>query len=170
MLSFETIQLNDSTIAYLTDLYPDDASIFAFGDVSSAGPSVVPETGCKAFPGETHWPSQEQWSLLASLTDDALIKGEPSAAVCYEDWPQYDLEGCASVTGKWGTPNFQYACSLRKLSRYFPQNVQLLLMDQTGPMNLPDLTGRCLKACHVYRPTLQDQTQLALLGGFRRMS
>lgn len=107
LLPFETIQLNDSTIADLADLYPEDASIFDFGDASSAGPSVIPETGCKAFPDEIHWPSQDQWSLLANLTEEALIKGEPSAAACYEDWPQYDAAGCASVTGKWGSPRFQ---------------------------------------------------------------
>lgn len=120
LLPFETIQLNDSTIAGLNDLYPDDAKIFDFGDASSAGPSVVPETGCKAFPDESHWPSQDQWSLLASLTEEALIKGEPSAAVCYEDWPQYDAGDCASVTGKWGSPKFQYAYCLgcHKLSRH----------------------------------------------------
>lgn len=107
LLPFETIQLNDSTIAHLTDLHPDDASIFDFGDTSSAGPSIVPETGCKAFPGDSYWPSQDHWALLASLTEDALIKGEPSAAVCYQDWPQYNVEDCASVTGKWGSPKFQ---------------------------------------------------------------
>ncbi|KAI7778255.1 restculine oxidase precursor [Diaporthe eres] len=107
LLPFETIQLNDSTIANLNDLYPDDAKIFHFANTSSAGPSVVPETGCKAFPDESHWPSQDQWSLLANLTEEALITGEPSAAVCYEDWPQYDAGDCASVTGKWGSPKFQ---------------------------------------------------------------
>lgn len=108
LLPFETIQLNDSTIANLTDLYPDEASIFDFGDASAAGPSVIPETGCKAFPGESYWPTQDQWSRLASLTAEALIKGEPSAAVCYEEWPQYDARDCALVTGKWGSPKFQY--------------------------------------------------------------
>ncbi|KAL1884062.1 hypothetical protein Daus18300_000171 [Diaporthe australafricana] len=120
LLPFETIQLDDSTIANLTSRYPDAAEYFNFGDASNAATSIVTETGCKAFPGESHWPSQDQWSLLASLTGGALIKGEPSAAVCYEDWPQYNPEGCSSVTEDWESPYFQpdATCSLGGLPSY----------------------------------------------------
>lgn len=108
-MPFETKQLSDSTIADLTSLYPNAARYFDFGNASSAAPSIVAETGCKAFPGESHWPSEDRWSLLTSLTGEALIKGEPSAAVCYQDWPQYDTGSCASVTEEWESPEFQYA-------------------------------------------------------------
>lgn len=107
---FEAAQLTSDVIANLTSLNLTDASIFDFAEGSAASKKrslCTRNSLCKVLPGDKDWPSTIQWLLLDLLTGGALVKGVPSAAVCYPDWPQYDAAKCADVTANWTSPKYQ---------------------------------------------------------------
>lgn len=79
------------------------ANLFAFGGTNNVSASNSTR-GCKLLPGDKNWPSSSVWDAFDSLLDGALIKGVPAAAVCYEDWPQYDESKCAEVQASWNDP------------------------------------------------------------------
>ncbi|KAJ9149309.1 FAD linked oxidase [Pleurostoma richardsiae] len=105
---FESAQLTPEVIANLTSLNLTDASVFDFADAEAAARKRSSLSGkCRVLPGDKAWPSTILWVLLDLLTGGALIKGVPSASVCYEDWPNYDAAKCAVVTANWTTPQYQ---------------------------------------------------------------
>lgn len=81
------------------------ANLFAFAGVNNVSASnTTSSRDCKLLPGDENWPSPSVWEAFDSLLDGALIKGAPAAAVCYEDWPQYDEDACAEVQASWIDP------------------------------------------------------------------
>ncbi|GME51418.1 hypothetical protein ZTR_07060 [Neofusicoccum parvum] len=101
---FEATQLTTNALANLTGLKLIELALFNFASTTAA---VNHSVTCKAFPGYSTWPSGAQWDLLNLLLGGGLIQSVPAAAVCYQDWPQYDAGECASVTAKWNEPQFQ---------------------------------------------------------------
>lgn len=99
---FESAQLTTAVLANLTNLNRVDVALFDFGNTTE-----ITNRSCKLFPGEKTWPSNVEWSLFNLLLGGSLIQSVPAAAVCYQDWPQYDTARCASVTANWNVPQFQ---------------------------------------------------------------
>jgi hypothetical protein len=70
---YERVQLTDKDIA--------NFSAIAFGDKSLS--SVQDEASCKATPGSSEWPAEDEWNQLNSSLGGALLKPVPAASVCY---------------------------------------------------------------------------------------
>ncbi|TPX14044.1 uncharacterized protein E0L32_000438 [Thyridium curvatum] len=102
--NFEAAQLTPDVISNLTNLDLTNITLFDFANSTVAARSLGARSGwCKQLPGDFFWPGDWIWGLLDLLTGGALIEGTPSAAVCYQDWPQYDAAKCQQVTAKWTT-------------------------------------------------------------------
>ncbi|KAI1080022.1 FAD-binding domain-containing protein [Whalleya microplaca] len=104
--SFEQSQLTTNVITNLTNYNLSDVALFDFDDADEA----LRKRGgraCKIYPGDTFWPSDSIWRLFDILLGGALIKGVPPAAPCYQDWPEFDQDKCASITAQWMTPQYQ---------------------------------------------------------------
>ncbi|KAI2628458.1 FAD-binding domain-containing protein [Hypoxylon sp. NC1633] len=86
--AFEDEQLTNADI--------DDFSDVAFGD-TSALVSLDDAADCKAYPGTTDWPLEQDWSRLNSSLGGALVRGIPPAAVCY-DGPFKDAAACTFLS------------------------------------------------------------------------
>lgn len=101
---YEAKQLTTETLAQSNVTF---ANLFAFAGNNNASASHSTShssKGCKLLPGDKEWPSSSVWKEFDSLLDGALIKGVPAAAVCYQDWPQYDETKCAQVQASWTDP------------------------------------------------------------------
>lgn len=105
--SYETIQLTTQVIADLKAQNVGNPAILDFADAEATYVANGSEPNCKVFPGDPEWPSDSEWQGFDRLLGGALIKGVPSAAVCYSDWPQYDPEKCTEVTNAWLDPVWQ---------------------------------------------------------------
>ncbi|ESZ91317.1 FAD binding domain protein [Sclerotinia borealis F-4128] len=115
VVSFSTPSLFSSEVVQLTEGVLDtvassisNASIsdlFAFGTDADADAdaAVAKRTtrACKLLPGDALWPITLIWDILDILLGGSLIKTTPLAAVCYPDWPEYDVTKCASITADW---------------------------------------------------------------------
>lgn len=106
--SFESAQLTPDVLANLTSYNLTNVTLFDFGTSESAKRSDKGRSAkCKLLPGDSAWPNSFEWRLLDILTGGALIKGVPSASVCYPDWPNYNAAACETVTSEWTTPQYQ---------------------------------------------------------------
>ena len=106
LFSNEAIQLTESVLSGLNgreDL-AQYASLFAFGNSSTSDeePSE-PAGGCKTYPGEPQWPSEDLWGVFNELLGSALSPIIPIASPCYKDsaYDNYDASLCAAVTEGW---------------------------------------------------------------------
>jgi hypothetical protein len=82
-------------------------SIYDFADPQKEGTAQSSDRKCKLMPGDAEWPSDASWREFNSTLGGTLIKGVPSAAVCYPDWPEYDQAKCTEVTENWIDPIWQ---------------------------------------------------------------
>ncbi|KAJ2986193.1 hypothetical protein NUW58_g5144 [Xylaria curta] len=81
------------------------ASLVALGHASAARSER--DGACKAFPGTTTWPSQDNWAKFNQSLGGKLIKpGPPPGAVCHPGEPTFNPDQCAIVTAAWGTYDF----------------------------------------------------------------
>lgn len=72
-------------------------------------PSVLAKNvTCKAFPGDSEWPSPQNWDRFNQTLNGSLIRTVPLAASCYPNWPEYNPEQCDSVTAAWNKSSLQY--------------------------------------------------------------
>ncbi|KAF2841072.1 FAD/FMN-containing isoamyl alcohol oxidase-like protein MreA [Patellaria atrata CBS 101060] len=69
---YERAQLSEADVAGNPDL--------AFGDARAP---VNNAEECKAFPGDSKWPSKSRWEALDDSMGGALLPGVPPQAVCY---------------------------------------------------------------------------------------
>ncbi|KAK7966393.1 uncharacterized protein PG986_000670, partial [Apiospora aurea] len=91
----EAFQLTDAVLANLTSLDLANVTLFRFDDGS---PPETPK--CKAFPGESAWPTEETWETFNVLTGGKLITPVPLGAVCYGG-AHYDAAKCQDLLDKW---------------------------------------------------------------------
>ena len=55
--------------------------------------------GCKCFPGDACWPSQDEWSSLNATVSGRLMATVPLGSPCHD--PYYDEEECAYLQSQW---------------------------------------------------------------------
>lgn len=75
---------------------------------TSVSGSSLSSGECKAYPGDTAWPSKEEWDALDKSMNGALIPTVPIAAPCYQDWNRFDQQKCDAIIANWTSPYFQY--------------------------------------------------------------
>lgn len=69
---------------------------------------------CRYLPGDSCWPTEEEWNSLNASVDGNLIRTVPIASVCHD--PQYDEAACAALQTVWQNDKTQwvppgYTCS-----------------------------------------------------------
>ncbi|RCI13363.1 hypothetical protein L249_0869 [Ophiocordyceps polyrhachis-furcata BCC 54312] len=65
-----------------------------------------PGPHCKAFPGDSNWPSREAWNGLQGTLQGRLLSPAPPGAVCHGDKPTYDPAQCPNVQRLWTSFEF----------------------------------------------------------------
>jgi hypothetical protein len=79
------------------------ADLFAF---NTKGPTLS-SGECKPGPGDSAWPSLEEWDALDEALGRALIRTVPLAAPCYLNWGVYDTNKCEAILANWTSPYLQ---------------------------------------------------------------
>lgn len=129
---YEDIQLTDANIG--------DFEAIAFGDASNpTGPLVTGDAECRPLPGQTGWPSPEEWAQLNASLEGALLQPTPAAAVCYSGEPEYNAERCEWLLTNASSTRFYLNDPLAVLTAW--------TMGDTCPPFLPGTTpptnGEC---------------------------
>jgi hypothetical protein len=151
LFGWENEQLTDAVIANASKEDSGDASFFAFGDDTK-----IASPGCKVFPGDALWPSQNVWNLFNATLGGALIKTVPLAAPCYNNWPERDAAACQYVTEHWSDPH---------LHVNDPTSAQSPLFEGRTCLPTDDPNGNCTLggyASYSVAVTKVSQIQLAL--------
>lgn len=61
---------------------------------------------CKCFPGDSCWPSEQEWDTFNATVGGRLIKTIPLGSPCHD--PNYDEALCDELTSQWLSSPFQY--------------------------------------------------------------
>lgn len=105
---WETSQLSETEAASWSDI--------SFGNASQE--PIPPGPECKALPGDTAWPTAQDWVRLNSTLDGALLRPEPAGAVCYANNTLYNRERCDWILGEGGSGRFWIDDPLNVLTRW----------------------------------------------------
>lgn len=54
---------------------------------------------CKCFPGDSCWPSDDEWDHLNSTVGGRLVATVPLGSPCHD--PNYDAEECQRLQSEW---------------------------------------------------------------------
>lgn len=155
---WENAELTDAAIADLTKKDSSSGALLGFGeDTESAAKTPAPAKGCKVFPGDANWPSDNAWRTFNASLGGALIKTIPLAAPCYDNWPQVrDAAQCQYITDNWNSP---------RLHIEDPTSAQFPIFQGRTCMPTDDPTKSCTLggyASYSVAVTKVSQIQLAL--------
>lgn len=87
--------LKHCTFDMLRFLHLAIISLLALTTTSSAAPD------CKTSPGNSTWPSPEDWNTLNQTIHGSLIKTAPAGSSCYPGNPLGSSENCTNVKDHW---------------------------------------------------------------------
>lgn len=105
------VQLTDTILANYSGLGLN-TSWFEFGGDSTSTDHVTKRSlftrsgTCKTAVGDSLWPSEVVWDLIDIFLGGALIKTTPLAAVCYQDFDNYNADECAFLTANWANDSY----------------------------------------------------------------
>jgi hypothetical protein len=75
---------------------------------------------CRCFPGESCWPSQDDWSRFNQSIGGRLISTVPLGSVCHDDaFGPYDAAACARLRATWDFPETHYESPSSPMAPYF---------------------------------------------------
>ncbi|KAL5351405.1 hypothetical protein ACLOAV_003264 [Pseudogymnoascus australis] len=94
LFTYETNSLTDRNLPH------QHADLFSF---NTKGPALS-SGECKPGPGDSTWPSLEEWDALDEALGRALIRTVPLAAPCYQNWGVYDTNQCEAILTNWTSP------------------------------------------------------------------
>jgi hypothetical protein len=75
---------------------------------------------CRCFPGDSCWPSSEDWSQLNSSVDGRLVATIPIASPCHD--PSYDAAICKTLKTDWVLPDIHYTSSSSVMAPFYAGN------------------------------------------------
>ncbi|KAI1768459.1 hypothetical protein GGR53DRAFT_462427 [Hypoxylon sp. FL1150] len=97
-------------MSYRMQLLALAAPLFLWPAVSVAAAVAHPhqrDSGCKVIPGDSAWPSQQEWDNLNQTVDGRLIATVPQAAVCHPGGYAglaFDQAECSVLASEWSLP------------------------------------------------------------------
>ncbi|KAF4457088.1 putative isoamyl alcohol oxidase [Fusarium austroafricanum] len=68
--------------------------LLAVGGSATASPKV-----CRCFPGDSCWPSSDEWNNLNKTVSGRLVETVPLGSPCHD--PNYDAEECKRIKREW---------------------------------------------------------------------
>lgn len=75
---------------------------------------------CRSFPGDTSWPSPQDWSLFNETLGGKLIATIPIASSCHGDsFTPYNAEQCSALQQVWDFPETHYSNPSSVMAPYF---------------------------------------------------
>ncbi|KAL4939080.1 hypothetical protein BDV06DRAFT_199506 [Aspergillus oleicola] len=89
---------------------------------------------CHCLPGDSCWPSVDQWNELNSTVGGRLIATVPIGHPCHE--PTYDATACAELQADWNYPQTHYASSSSIMQQYFANRSCDPFTDKDTPCEL----------------------------------
>ncbi len=119
-----------SAEAQLTPDIIGDFGAVAFGDVRANPPSV--HQRCKAFPGDTLWPNENEWSRLNKTVGGVLLHPLPPASVCYRTSPNFNAGACSFLVNNASATTFYLDDPVTILTQWPQGNTCLLSQNPTG--------------------------------------
>lgn len=72
---------------------------------------------CHCFPGDTCWPTREQWSRFNDTVNGRLVATVPLATPCHGT--SYDARACQTLQDKWYDPNTHIETSSSIMAPFF---------------------------------------------------
>ncbi|XDG10326.1 hypothetical protein ABKA04_009941 [Annulohypoxylon sp. FPYF3050] len=89
--------------------------------------NITTRRGCRSIPGDTSWPTPEQWNLLNQTVDGNLIATIPIAAPCHrtlfgQPSPVFDQEDCDALRNEWFYPTTHLPSSSSPMAYTFSNN------------------------------------------------
>jgi hypothetical protein len=81
------------------------AATLAFAFLSVSQVAVSPRAPCRCLPGDSCWPSAQDWSRLNGTVEGRLVATVPLAAPCHD--PMYSSAECLNIKNLWTFPNLQ---------------------------------------------------------------
>jgi len=79
--------------------------------------SRVDDSNCKVFPGDTKWPSQDEWAALNASIGGVLLRPKPAAAVCYSG-PDFNQTQCQFLVNGASRSRFWLDDPLTELAQW----------------------------------------------------
>ena len=80
-------------------------------------------TQCRCFPGDSCWPSADEWTDFNNTVGGKLVASVPIAAVCHNSqFGSYDAEKCADLQSNWFLPQTHLPSSSSIMAPYFTNN------------------------------------------------
>ena len=101
-LSGSLLPYTSLTMAFIPTMLTA-ALAFAFLPVSQA--AVFPRSACRCLPGDTCWPTAQNWANLNNTVGGRLVATVPLAAPCHD--PSYNAAVCTNIKNLWAFPNLQ---------------------------------------------------------------
>lgn len=72
---------------------------------------------CRCFPGDTCWPTEEDWHAFNRSVQGRLIRTIPIGSVCHGD--TFDADQCDQLQAAWEVPQTHYQSSSSIMAPYF---------------------------------------------------
>ncbi|KAK4148374.1 hypothetical protein C8A00DRAFT_39073, partial [Chaetomidium leptoderma] len=92
----------------------------------------MPRPRCKAFPGDSSWPTAIEWTRLNKTLGGALLNPPPPASVCYATSPNFNAEACSFLINNASRTTFYLDDPVTILSLWPQGNTCLLSQNPTG--------------------------------------
>ena len=71
-----------------------------------ASPSIIVcNSACRCIPGDSCWPSSQEWTDLNATVGGRLIATVPLATECHD--PNFNATACANLQEVWSMPQTQ---------------------------------------------------------------
>ncbi|KAL4778071.1 hypothetical protein BJX76DRAFT_344224 [Aspergillus varians] len=89
---------------------------------------------CHCLPGDSCWPSADQWHVLNSTVGGRLIATVPVGSPCHD--PTYNETACAELQADWSYPQTHYVSSSSIMQQYFANRSCDPFTDRSSPCQL----------------------------------
>ncbi|KAL4963956.1 putative isoamyl alcohol oxidase [Aspergillus stella-maris] len=96
--------------------------------------TVASTEDCHCLPGDSCWPSVDQWNELNSTVGGRLIATVPVGHPCHE--PTYDATACTELQDNWNYPQTHYLSSSSIMQQYFANRSCDPFTDKETPCEL----------------------------------
>ncbi|KAJ5716175.1 FAD binding domain protein [Penicillium malachiteum] len=79
------------------------------------------DTTCRCYPGDSCWPTPQQWSEFNQTLGGRLIPIVPLGSVCHTvgQYALYDIQACTNLTANWGFPHTHYQTPSSPMASWF---------------------------------------------------
>ncbi|KAF7192638.1 FAD-linked oxidoreductase patO [Pseudocercospora fuligena] len=84
------------------------------------GLSVPGSETCRCFPGDTCWPTSQEWASFNQSVKDNLVATVPLGAPCHDSsFGPYNATECSRLREQWTFPELHYVSSSSAMAPYF---------------------------------------------------